>query len=149
LKKNRLHLSGLTVGEVSVQNGKPVMPAIEANQSGFSPVITVSQAAIRHFRPGSILGYSYKVYNAQLDKSTRQPKLTVQVRLYREGQIITDSAAQAIQLEPQSDLARISDYGYMRLPAAAEPGDYALQILITDLNGNRTSSQWIDFEVVR
>lgn len=149
LKNNKLHLSGLTLGEVSIKDGKPVMPAIEPSQSGFSPVASVSQAAIRHFLPGAILGYSYKIYNAELDKAAQQPKLTVQVRLYHDGQIITDSAAQAIQLEPQNDLARISDYGYMRLPAEAESGDYALQIIIKDLSDNETTSQWVDFEVVR
>ena len=149
LKKNKLLLSGLTVGEVTLQNGKPVMPSIEPVQSGFSPVASVSQAAIRHFRPGAILGYSYKIYNADLDKGTRQPKLTVQVRLYRDGQVVTDGPEQPMQLEPQSDLARISDYGYMRLPAEAEPGDYVLQIIIKDLNDNETSAQWVDFEVVK
>jgi len=29
------------------------------------------------------------------------------------------------------------------------PGDYTLQLLIKDLNDNRTTSEWIDFEVVK
>lgn len=149
LKKKELHLAGLAVGQVTLQDGKPVMPAIEPSQSGFSPVASVSQPAIRHFRPGSILGYSYKIYNAALDKSSRQPKLTIQVRLYKDGEVVTDHPAQPIQLEPQTDLSRLSDYGYMRLPPEMPAGDYAFQIIIKDLNDNKTTSQWIDFEVLK
>jgi hypothetical protein len=149
LKKNSLILSGLTIGEVELQNGKAIMPSIEKAQNGFAPVATVSNPAIRRFRPGAILGYSYKLYNAERDKTTQQPKLSVQVRLYREGQVVIEGAPQPAQFEPQADRTRISDYGYLRMQPDALAGDYALQILIKDLKSNETTSQWIDFEVVR
>ena len=149
LKKSKLLLSGLTVGEVSLQDGKPVMPADEKPQNGFSPVASVSHTAIRRFGSGSILGYSYKVYNAQLDKASGQPRLMVQVRLYKDGEVVTDGAPHAMQLEAQSDLTRIADYGYLRLQPQLMPGEYALQIVISDPSTKETSSQWIDFEVVR
>jgi VWFA-related protein len=149
LKKSKLLVSGLTIGEVGLQDGKPVIPADEKAQNGFSPVASVSHTAIRHFQPGSILGYSYKVYNAELDKSTRQPKLMVQVRLYKDGEVVTDGAAQALKLEAQTDVTRIADYGYLRLQPELTSGDYALQIVISDQSTGETSSQWIDFEVMR
>ncbi|MDQ3472771.1 MAG: VWA domain-containing protein, partial [Acidobacteriota bacterium] len=147
LKKNSLVLSGLTIGEVELQNGKPVIPSIEKAQDGFAPVARISNPAIRRFRPGAILGYSYKLYGAE--RATQQARLTVQVRLYREGQVVTEGAPQAPQFEPQADMMRISDYGYLRLQPDTLAGDYALQILIKDLKSNETTSQWIDFEVVR
>jgi hypothetical protein len=52
------------------------------------------------------------------------------------------------QIESQNDLTRIGDYGYLRLPTNALTGDYALQIIIKDLQKNEAASQWIDFEVV-
>lgn len=149
LKKNSLVLSGLTIGEVAIQDGKPVMPSVEKAQNGFAPVAAISNPAIRRFRPGAILGYSYKIYNADQDKATQQPKLTVQVRLYRDGQVVTEGASQATELEPQTDLTRINDYGYLRLQPEMLAGDYALQIIIKDLKSNETTSQWIDFEVMR
>ena len=149
LKKKNLHLAGLAVGEVTIQNGKPVMPTIDPSRGEFSPVASLSQPAIRKFRPGSILGYSYRIYNASLAKSSQQPNLSVQVRLYKDGEVVTDYPAQVIQLEPQTDLSRLSDYGYMRLAPQMPPGDYALQLVIKDLNDNRTTSEWIDFEVVK
>jgi hypothetical protein len=50
-------------------------------------------------------------------------------------------------LEKLTDPTRINDYGYMRLNANTQPGDYALQIIVKDLLTNETTSQWIDFEV--
>ncbi len=149
LKKSKLLVSGLTVSEVGLENGKPVLPADEKAQNGFSPVASVSHNAIRRFRPGSILGYSYKIYNAELDKGTRQPQLMVQVRLYKDGEVVTEGAPQALQLQAQTDVTRIADNGYLRLQQELMPGDYALQILISDPNTRETSSQWIDFELVR
>lgn len=149
LKKKSLLLSGLTIGEVVLKDGKPVMPSVEKAENGFAPVATVSHPAIRRFRPGAILGYSFKIYNAEVDKATRQPKLTVQVRLYREGQVVIEGTPQDAELERQSDMTRISDYGYLRLQPETLAGDYALQIVITDLNANKSTSQWIDFEVIR
>jgi hypothetical protein len=149
LNKNRLVLSELIIGEVAVKDGKPIMPTVNKAENAFSPVASVSNPAIRRFRPGAIIGYSYKIYNAELDKVTRQPNLTVQVRIYRGGQVSTEGAPQAIQFEPQADMTRVSDYGYVELPAEALVGDYTLQIAIKDLLSNKTTSQWIDFEVMR
>jgi hypothetical protein len=128
LKKKNLHLGSLAVTEVTIQNGKPVMSAIEPSEGRFSPVFSPSQPAIRKFRPGSIL--------------------SIHVRLYKDGEVVTEYPAQVIQLEPQTDLSRLSDYGYMRLAPGIAPGDYALQLVIRDLNDKRTTSEWIDFEVV-
>jgi hypothetical protein len=148
LKKKNLRLGSLAVGEVKIENGKPAGSLIEPSQGRFSPVSSLSQPAIRKFRPGSILVYSYKIYNAALAKSSQQPNLSIHVRLYKDGEVVTDYPAQAIQLEPQTDLSRLSDYGYMRLAPGMAPGDYALQLVIKDLNDKRTTSEWIDFEVV-
>jgi len=141
-------LGGLAVGEATIQNGKPARSLMEPSQGRFSPVSSLSESAIRKFRPGSILVYSYRIYNAALEKTSRQPNLSIQVRLYKDGKVITDYPEQVIQLEPQTDLSRLSDYGYMRLAPGMLPGDYALQLVIRDLNDKRTTSEWIDFEVV-
>lgn len=149
LTNKKLILSELTIGEVAVRDGKPVIPTVEKTESGFAAVMSVASPAIRRFRPGAILGYSYRIYNAELDKATRQPNVTLQVRLYREGKVMTEGTPQAMQLAAQTDMTRISDRGYLRLPAETAAGDYALQIVIKDLKSNETTSQWIDFEVTR
>lgn len=148
LKKNKLFLSDLIVSGVDA-NGKFAVPEAATAEAAFAPSLTAQSPAVRRFKRGDVLAYSYKIYNAQIDKATNQPKLTVQTMLYFDGKPVSDQQpAQPAQLEKQSDLTRIKDYGYLRLNQNVQFGDYALQIVIKDLTTNQTSSQWIDFEIV-
>ncbi|HEX8565682.1 MAG TPA: VWA domain-containing protein [Pyrinomonadaceae bacterium] len=148
LKKGKLFVSGLAASAVD-QSGKFVVPSTTKPENGFS--LTASQAvpAIRRFRGGAILAYSYLIYNAQIDKAANQPKLTVKLNLYRDGQLISEGQPQPLQLAAQTDLTRISDFGYLRLKPNMPPADYALQIIVTDMLTNQTAAQWIDFEVTK
>ncbi|MBA3633589.1 MAG: VWA domain-containing protein [Acidobacteria bacterium] len=146
LKKSKIFLSGLTVSQVDA-NGKFVAPSAVKPENALSLTDSAATPAIRRFRPNSILAYAYTLYNARADKTTNQPKLTVQVNLYRDGKIISEGKPQTPELEKPSDPSRINDYGYLRLNANIEKGDYALQIIVKDLLTNETTSQWIDFEV--
>ena len=147
LKKDKIFLSGLTVAQVDANGKFPFVSAVKP-ENALSLTASTAVPAIRQFRRGAILAYAYTLYNAQLDKSTGQPKLSVQMNLYREGKIISEGKPQAADLEKQTDWTRINDYGYLRLNQNAQPGDYALQIIVKDLLTNETTSQWIDFEVI-
>ncbi|HVQ36034.1 MAG TPA: VWA domain-containing protein [Pyrinomonadaceae bacterium] len=150
LTKNNLVLSELNLGEVAASDSQLLVMSGDKVESGFAAVTTVSSPAVRRFRPGAMLGYSYKIYNAAIDKTTRKPNLTVQVRLYRDGEVIKEDPAQlAAQVEPQADLRRIGNHGTLRLPEDLPAGAYALQVVIKDSKSNKTTSQWIDFEVIR
>jgi len=150
LTRGNLFLSGLTVSAVD-QNGKFVTPAEVKPENALALTASTAVPAIRQFQRNTVLAYAYKLYNAQLDKSTGQPSLTLQLNLYRGGKLISEGTPQPVQLEAQTDLTRISDYGYLRLKPNVEFGDYALQIIIKDLlakGKNQTATQWIDFEVI-
>jgi len=146
LKKSKIFLSGLTVSAVDA-NGKFVSPSAVKPENALSLPNSAAVPAIRRFRPNTILAYAYTLYNAQTDKTTNQPKLTVQINLYRDGKLISEGKPQTPELEKPSDPTRINDYGYLRLNANVPKGDYALQIIVKDLTANETTSQWIDFEV--
>ena len=146
LKKNKIFLSGLTVSGIDA-GGKFAAPSAAKPENALSLTNSAAVPAIRRFQPNSILAYAYTLYNAQIDKATNQPKLTVQVNLYRDGKIVIEGKPQTAELEKPSDPTRINDYGYMRLDAAIEKGDYALQVIVKDLLSNETTSQWIDFEI--
>lgn len=147
LKKGRLYLSGLFVSAVDA-NGKYIAPAAAKPENAFSLPASVSVPAIRQFRRGAILAYAYTLYNAQTDKTANQPKLTVKLDLYRDGELISKGQPQAAQLEKQDDLTRVKDYGYLHLKPEIPTGDYALFLTVTDTLTNQSVSQWIDFEVV-
>jgi VWFA-related protein len=148
LKKDKIFLSGLTVSQVDT-NGKFIVPAEVKTENAITATPTASVPAIRRFRRGMVMAYSYTLYNAAVDKATNQPKLTAQVNLYRDGQLVIQGQPQPSQLEKQNDMTRIGDYGYMRLSPNILPGEYALQVIVKDLLTNQTVSQWIDFQVTQ
>jgi VWFA-related protein len=148
LKKNRIFLSGLTVSLIDT-NGKFIVPEEAKTENTITATTTASIPAIRGFRRGMVMAYSYTLYNAGVDKATNKPNLTVQVNLYRDGQMVIEGKPQAAQLEKQNDMARINDYGYLRLSPNMQPGEYALQIIVRDTLTKQTASQWIDFQVTQ
>ena len=141
LKKGRLALSGLVVdaaaGQQGGDRGQPVPEASEA---------------VRHFKPGMMMRYSFVIYNARLDGATRSPRLQVQARLFRGGQPVFTGKVQPFALNNPADLTRLTAEGAITLGADMTPGEYVLQVVVTDLladEQSRTATQWMDFEVVK
>ncbi len=149
LKKNGLFLSGLTMTGVDAQ-GKFAVPGPTKAENAVSLPASMAVPAIRRFAPGSIMAYLYTLYNAGVDPKTGKPDLSIQVNLFHNGQMVLEGKPQPAELEAQTDWSRISDYGYMKLNPASEPGDYALQVIVNDLSSDgkkSITSQWIDFEI--
>ncbi|MBK8465756.1 MAG: VWA domain-containing protein [Chloracidobacterium sp.] len=150
LKKTGVFVSGLTVAQVD-STGKFTIPEAVKPEKALTATMTAAVPAIRRFPRGSVMAYAYTVYNAKLDPSTGQPKLSVQTKLYYNGELVMDSAPQSAQLEKQADWTRINDFGYLKLKPQMDLGDYSIQIIIKDLladGKNAITSQSIDFEVV-
>jgi VWFA-related protein len=148
LKKDRIFLSGLMLSLIDI-NGKFTVPSIINASKPISAANSTAIPAIRQFRRGMFLAYSYTIYNPALDKATGKPNLTVQVNIYRDGKIVTEGKPSPAQLETQTDWSRVNDYGYVRLKPTMEPGDYILQVIVTDTLTNQATSQWIDFQVTQ
>ncbi|MDM7922992.1 MAG: hypothetical protein QUS14_11885 [Pyrinomonadaceae bacterium] len=53
-------------------------------------------------------------------------------------------------LDAQPDWSRVADYGYMRLNAETQPGEYVLEVIVRDLLGgkNAVTSQWVDLQII-
>lgn len=167
IKKNRLVISGIlvnavepagtnstsTVGDV-VANQAPSAPA-PAGQADAKqipdPTLSV-RAAMRQLKRGQILQYSVIIYNARLDKATSHPQLRTQLRLFRDGQVVFTGKENAINDASQPDLKRITMLGAVKLGADLTPGEYILEITVTDPladEKHRLATQWIDFEIVK
>jgi VWFA-related protein len=150
MKKGKLFLSGLTVSQVDVR-GKFVIPGPVKAENAIAMTPTTGSPAMRQFHRGSVAAYSYTIYNAQLDKVTQQPNLSVQMKLFRDGQLMIDGKPETAKLEKQSDWSRIIDYAYLQLDPNVQPGDYTLQLIVKDLvsaDKNAVSSQWVDFQIL-
>lgn len=137
LRKNRLALSGISMSGEYEKGGRP-------------EALVQASPALRRMRRGMVLNYGYAIYNAKLDAGNRT-QLTTQVKLFYNGQeVLTGKVAQLA--DPQSaSTKRILAGGAIDLGANLKPGEYVLQVIVNDLlakEKQRTSSQWINFEIV-
>lgn len=108
--------------------------------------------AVRRFHTNMLFDYGYAIYNAQLDRATHRPQLQRQVRIFREGQLAFASDPLPVNIADQTDLKRLNVAGRLQLGSALTPGEYILQVIVTDLLAKdkyRTATQYIDFEVVK
>lgn len=105
----------------------------------------------RRFRVGMYLDYACVIYNAKGADKKKPPQLTSQARLFHDGKEIFTGQPQPVDLAGQPDLARVTVARRLHLGSVLTPGDYVLLLTVTDelASGNkRTSSRWIDFEVI-
>ncbi|HKB66676.1 MAG TPA: VWA domain-containing protein [Pyrinomonadaceae bacterium] len=153
LKKGRLALSGILVNSAvldleSLSEAGTVYNAAGDGANQVQPTI-----AVRRFQQRMLLEYRYLIYNARPAANNALPELIAQVRLFRDGQLITSQEDPAIDSSKlQLDPKRLSAKGSLRLGDDLAPGQYVLQIIVTDPHPKArgaTASQWIDFELVK
>ena len=148
LKRSGLYLSGLTVTGVD-SAGRFDTPKAPTPETAITLPTSGEIPAIRKFSPGSIVAYLYTIYNAKLEQG--KPRVSVRVNLYQGGKLIVEGKPQEVDVSDAKDLTRIDSFSYMQLAKNTDPGDYAIQVIVTDLAAGAkgaTSSQWIDFEVI-
>ena len=137
LGRERLALSGIVVGGLGGEGGPEATLERDAT------------AALRRFRPGQALAYSFAVYNAQRERATGQPRLEAQMRLFRDGQPL--SVGERRPIDPAEGEARgVTGGGAFMVGPEMPAGDYVLQVVVTDgLAGKKhaTATQAIDFEI--
>jgi hypothetical protein len=108
----------------------------------------VATPEIRMFQRGQGMIWQAQVFNPKLNK--RAPNLRVNVKLYRNGVLSTELPSKQIEPE-QLDRGKRDLYlrGELALSANAAPGEYAIEVVVSDLNDkSKTTSAAIDFEIV-
>lgn len=158
LSKNRLTLSGLYLARNTTRRlrtataqgapGAASIPVSNANEGELAESEVQTGPAVRRFRPGMIIDYGYEAYNVRLDHATGHPQLQMQVRLFHENQQVFSS--QMLNIVGQPDAKRVVAIGHLKLGENLKPGDYILQVIVTDVAEKqkpRATSQWIPFEI--
>jgi hypothetical protein len=72
--------------------------------------------------------------------------------LFLNGKAVFTGAAKPVNTTGQPDPARLFDAGVMQLGTDMQPGEYVLQVIVTDALADpkhRIATQWMDFEVVQ
>jgi hypothetical protein len=154
-KKDRLTTSGLLLKGMSYEQYKKNLAlttfASDADNTKQEqdPLAT---PAVRQFERGMALVYVFVIYNPKLDKATAKPQVKTQVRLFRNGELIFSGNEIPFDVGTQTDLRRLGAGGAILLGTDMKPGEYVFQIVVTDLLANdkrRTTTQWMDFEIVK
>ena len=108
--------------------------------------------AVRQFKSGLVMLYGFGIYNARIDNATGKPQVQTQMKLFRDGREVFTGKEVAFDAGSQSDLNRLTATGAIQLGSQMQPGEYVLQVIVTDLlrkDKYRVTSQWTDFEVVK
>lgn len=112
----------------------------------------MANTSVRQFRTGTAMVYALAIYNAKMDKTSGKPNLTIQARLYRNGELVFTGKEVPFELRDQADPKRLGGGGAIQLGTEMKPGEYVLQIVVSDLlakEKHRVTTQWMDFEIVQ
>jgi hypothetical protein len=104
--------------------------------------------SMRTFKPGDSMAYVYQILNAETD-STKHANLEWHTRLYHDGQQVYEGKPAPLQTISQQDAKHLLGAGAMKLGTKLTPGDYVLQVIVTDKSNEkqRTATQSMDFEI--
>jgi VWFA-related protein len=141
VKSGKLALSGIMLGaEQSPTEGTPAEGPLAGEDPNAAP-------AVRVFKQTTTLVYAYEILNARADRNKKH-QLNVDTRLFRDGEQVYGSPSE-VDDRNQQDSQRLFGLGRMRLEQIP-PGDYVLQIIVTDKlanEKNRIAAQSMNFEV--
>jgi VWFA-related protein len=145
LKKDRLTVSSIILENLTADQWRTLTVSGVAG-AGADPV---ADTALRRVKLGSVLRYGYEVYNAKLN-ATRLPQLETKIRVFRDGELVLDGRVTPVELRGQTDLAHLRIGGAVAIGQKLQPGDYILQVVVTDQAAKgKIATQFVQFEVVQ
>jgi hypothetical protein len=74
-----------------------------------------------------------------------------QTRIFRDGKMLMEGRQNPLDLYGQTNMQKIAASGALSLGNSLTPGDYVLQIVVTDnmaKEKRRTTTQFVQFEIV-
>jgi len=148
IKKNRLTLSGVILASVPLEKMQQISTlSPEDLESLADPLLNTS---VRQFKPGTALIYSYEIYNARLDASKKR-EVTSVVALFRDGKVVFNSKPAPLDRLTQESPQRAATDSVIRFGRNMEPGDYVMEITVTDSLAKekyKSATQFVQFEIV-
>jgi VWFA-related protein len=146
LKKRGLTVSSIAL-ESMTQDQYVRSSQAEPEKVGSDPM---ADTALRRTRVGAVLRYGFEIYNAKLTPA-KQPQLQVRIRIFNEGKLILDGTQKPVELARQTDMQHVKAAGAISIGSQMPPGDYVLQIIVTDglaTAKKQVATQFVQFEVV-
>jgi len=110
-----------------------------------TPVTVMATPPGRRFPVNSDLYFSFFVYN-------EKPNLVLQTKLFRDGKVVKAMPETSVDVTNKNNLGGSLVSNVLRLTSDLEPGDYYLQVVLTDKTAKEKkllATQWVDFEIVK
>lgn len=145
LKKNRLILSSLVLESLTLAEWQRLADP----NGGVVRTDAMTDTALRRVKLNTVLRYGYEIYNPRLDGAKR-PNVQTKIRVFRDGKLVLDGQQVPLDLQSQTDMQRLRASGALSLGGKMLPGDYILQVIVTDNlapQNRRIATQYIQFEV--
>jgi len=146
LKKNRLTASSIVLETYTADEWRRATDPT----AGRVPTNPMADTALRRVKMGSVLRYGYEIYNAKLSGS-KQVGVQIKVRIFRDGKLILDGQQGPVDMRGQIDMEHLKAGGAIALGDKLTPGDYILQIVVTDPLAKakqQLATQFVQFEIV-
>lgn len=145
---SKIGSAGQYVVVPDLKNKKPAVSGIILGLPG--PNQTINNAGGRRFKPNDELYFAFNVYNAANERGQLR-NLVMNAMLFRDDKIVYSGPEVPITPANQTDLSRVFRNSVVKLSPDLEPGDYYLQVVITDKDADKKKVppvvQWIDFQI--
>src|SRR4030095_3824173 len=127
IANGRLNLTGLIVSGRNVATPT----AIDTPESPATTEPADARPAVRRFRTGMEIDYAFLAMNQQLDPTTHELRLSARVIIYRDGVVAYSGPERRLDAK-DVDGKRLIVRGQINLGAQLIPGEYVLQVIVTD-----------------
>jgi VWFA-related protein len=149
LGKRKFTLSNVAVENVSMATWQLISQGKVGSGPGQTHVAStlLYDTVLREFKAGTVLRYGYEVYNASIDGS--KADLEVQTRILQNSRAVVEGTPTRFTGEGQPDLKHLKVSGQILLKDTLTPGEYVLQVIVTDRQTKKLAVQQLPFEIVK
>jgi VWFA-related protein len=144
---SRMGSAGQFVVVPDLKNKKPAVSGILLGLPNADK--SVSNAGARRFRPNDDVSFVFNIYNTA-NETGQLRNLVMNVTFFRDDKAVYSGPEIPITASDPKDLSRVFVQNVIKLTPDLEPGNYYLQVGITDkdVQGKAVPVvQWIDFEI--
>ena len=151
-RKGQLAMSGIFLEQApqAMLNPKAAQPSTDGKE-GRVEIWSEGGPAVRRYHPGQGILYAYSVINPKMKGRGKDFQVGSQLRVFRDGKLLyTGKYSHMLEINSQ-DPTRLVGGGLISLGGVLSPGEYLVQIVVTDENAGKKQppvAQWVDFEVL-
>jgi VWFA-related protein len=145
LKKDRIVLSGMVLEDIGLEEWNRRNQNINTD----TPNSALTDTSSRQFKHGTVLNYALTILNAK-PGAAENHQLESQLHVFRDGKLIFEGKPSVVQSDSQHPKA-VDIMGSLMLGTVMAPGDYVLQVTVTDKMAKakyNSASQFVQFEIL-